>query len=203
MRVNNDRIFIVGWSIPNSYNYIWLLNTFWKRTLFLENYCFLFSEVQCNPPQGLSSPDSQLRADRSGAANPVSGVVPPECCRLLHLLTLLLTLWGECSHICLCVWCDSASGSDNLFHSNNHCSLDECLQRLYLIQISLASSYISLHKICSCNAAFKGTSSSRVSQNATLLFLLKCILSSYSQRHLCSKVTGFVYSFSAKQRLSR
>lgn len=62
-------------------------------------------------------------------------------CRLLHLLTLLLTLWGECSHIYLCVWCDSASGSDNLFHSNNHCSLDEYLQRLYSIQISLALRY--------------------------------------------------------------
>lgn len=129
--------------------------------------------MQCNPPQGLSSPDSQLRAGRSGAANPVSGVVPPECCRLLHLLTLLLTLWGECSHICLCEWCDSASGSDNLFHSNNHCSLDECLQRLCLIQISLALSYISLHKICLRNAAFKGMSSSWVSQNATLLFFTK------------------------------
>lgn len=87
------------------------------------NACSLFSGVQHNPPQGLSTPDSQLRADGSRAANPVSGVVPPECCRLLHLLTLLLTLWGKCSHICLCVWCD------NLFHSNNHCGLDECLQR--------------------------------------------------------------------------
>ncbi len=43
-------------------------------------------------------------------------------------------------------------------------------------------------------------SSSWESQNATLLYLLNCSLSSFSQRHLHSKVTWSVWSFSAKQR---
>lgn len=106
-----------------------------------------------------STPDSQLMADGSKAVNPVSGVVPPECCRLLHLLTLLLTLWGECSHICLCV-CDVTVpvALTTCFIATITVALINACKGLYSIQIFLALRYSSLDQICLCSAAFYNVS---------------------------------------------
>lgn len=137
--------------------------------------------MQLNPPQGLSTPDSQLRADGSKAANPVSGVVPPECCRLLHLLALLLTLWEECSHICLCVSDVTVPVAlTTCFRATITVALMNACKGIYSIQIFLALRYSSLNPICLCSAAFYKVSNSGESQNATLCFL-NCSLSSSLQ----------------------
>lgn len=54
-------------------------------------------------PQSLSSADPQLGAEGCVAVTRICGVVPLECCRLLHLITSLLSLWGAVVHTSACV----------------------------------------------------------------------------------------------------
>lgn len=64
---------------------------------------FLFSRAWHHLPQSLSSADSQLGAEGCVAVTRICGVVPLECCRLLHLITSLLSLWGAVVHTSACV----------------------------------------------------------------------------------------------------